>query len=236
MRILAIDTSTHCGGIAVLEGDAVLASLVLNIKKTHSQRLLAHIDFLLKECGREIADMDGIGISIGPGSFTGIRIGMALAKGLCLSSGIPLVGISSLEALAFRNIEGGILICPVMDARRGEIFGAAYKRNEDTRSLIEVLPGRAEPLEKFLSQIREPALFCGDGSIKFRQIIKTALKENAIFSPANRNLPSAVEFAILAGEKLRRGQSDDIATLAPLYLRDHDARKPSPPPLLHEEG
>jgi tRNA threonylcarbamoyladenosine biosynthesis protein TsaB len=229
MRIIAIDSATSCGGIAILEDNQILASLVLNVKKTHSERLLKNIDYLLGECGLQIMDMDGVAVSVGPGSFTGIRIGMACAKGLAYSTGKPLVGVSLLEALALRNAERGILVCPVLDARRNEIFGAAYKRDEDTRKMVEILPGRAEPLEKFLENIKESALFCGDGVLKFKAAIEKTLAEKAVFAPANRNLPSAVEIAMLGMERISRGETDDISGLSPLYLRAHDARLPVNP-------
>lgn len=229
MRIIAIDSATSCGGIAILEDHQILASLVLNVKKTHSERLLKNIDYLLKECDLQIGDMDVVAVSIGPGSFTGIRIGMACAKGLAYSTGKPLVGVSLLEALALRNAERGILICPVLDARRNEIFGAAYKRDEETRKMTEILPGRAEPLEKFLENIKEKALFCGDGAMKFKDVIEKVSGERAIFAPANRNLPSAVEIAMLGLERLSLGETDDIKALSPLYLRAHDARLPVNP-------
>ena len=229
MRVLGIDTSTHCGGIAFLEDDKVLASLVLNIQKTHSERLLRHVDYLFKECHLEIRDLDGIAVCIGPGSFTGVRIGMACAKGLSFGSGKPLVGIPSLLALAVRNAESGILVCPVLDARRNEIFGAGYRMREGTRDLVEVLPGRAQPLEQFLREIRELALFCGDGSLLFRETIKNTLGDKAHFASAHRNLPSAVEIALLGRERLASGDKDDPSTLSPLYLRVHDARLPIRP-------
>lgn len=229
MRIIGIDSATSCGGIAIIEDNQILASLVLNVKKTHSERLLKNIDYLMGECGLQIMDMDGVAVSIGPGSFTGIRIGMACAKGLAYSSGKPLMGVSLLEALALRNAEPGILVCPVLDARRNEIFGATYKQDEDTRKMKEMLPGRAEPLVKFLENIRGKALFCGDGALKFRDEIEKALGEKAIFALANRNLPSAVEIAILGMERLSSGEKDDITGLAPLYLRAHDAKLPANP-------
>jgi tRNA threonylcarbamoyladenosine biosynthesis protein TsaB len=227
MRVLGIDTATHCGGIAILEDEQLLASLVLNIKKTHSERLLRDVDYLMKECELEMRDTDGIAVCIGPGSFTGVRIGMACAKGLAFASGKPLVGVSSLLALAERNAEPGILICPVLDARRSEIFGAAYRVRDNSRDLMEALPGRAEPLEQFLLQIKESALFCGEGSIKFRDKIKNILGERAHFASALRNLPSAVEIALLGMKRLVSGEQDDLAKLSPLYLRAHDAIPPT---------
>jgi tRNA threonylcarbamoyladenosine biosynthesis protein TsaB len=147
---------------------------------------------------------------------------MACAKGLSFASGKPLVGVSSLVALAVRNAEPGILICPVLDARRSEIFSAAYRVEEHSRDLMEALPCRAEPLEQFLRQIKEPSLFCGDGSIKFRETIQNTLGDKAHFASALRNLPSAVEIAMLGMKRLVSGEQDDPAQLSPLYLRSHD--------------
>jgi len=228
MRILSIDTSTDCGSIAILEDETLRALLSLNIKKTHSQRLLAGVDFLLSECGLKVNDIDALAVAQGPGSFTGVRIALACAKGLALAHEKPLVGVSTLEALAWQSAEPDILLCPVIDARRGEIFGAAYRKELSTGRICEVLPGRAEPLEKFLENICEPALFSGDGSIKFADDIRKKLGGNARFAPPGRNLPSAVTVALLGRERLLRGESDDAETLVPIYLRQHDARLPLP--------
>ena len=228
MRILSIDTSTDCGSIAILEDETLRALLSLNIKKTHSQRLLPCMDFLLSECGLKVNDMDAFAVARGPGSFTGVRIALACAKGLAFASGKPLVGVSTLEALARQSAEPDILLCPILDARRGEIFGAAYREEHIGGRLCEVLPGRAEPLDKFLENISEPALFSGDGAIKFADAIKKKLGGNAHFAPPGRNLPSAVTVALLGRERLLRGESDDVETLVPIYLRQHDARLPLP--------
>ncbi len=229
MRILAIETTTHSGGIAIVEKDVVRASLILNVPRTHSQRLLRDIDFLLTECELEVANIDGIAVSLGPGSFTGVRIGLACAKGLAFASGKPLVGISTLEALAIRSAERGILLCPVLDARRGEVFAAGYRLDAAGYKLSMVLPGRAEPLDRFLERIEEPALFSGDGSLKFQGVIKEHLGDMARFAPADRNLPSAIEVAILGQARLASGEVDDIASLQPVYLRAPDARLPINP-------
>jgi len=213
----------------MLKDDEVMASLILNIKKTHSERLLRDLDGLMKECGLGMEDVDGFAVSIGPGSFTGVRIGLACSKGLACSAGKPLVGVSTLKALALRAAQPGILICPVIDARRSEIFGAAFRFETEGVEPEEVLAGRAEPLEAFLNRLSEPALFCGDGSLRFRREIMEKAGRKARFAAANRNLPSALEVAILGKIRLLRGECDDPATLVPLYLRQHDARPPRNP-------
>lgn len=226
MRILALETSTDCGGIAILEEEAVVAALTLNLRKTHSQRLMRDVDFLLDESGLKARDLDAIAVACGPGSFTGVRIGMACAKGLAFAGGMPIVGVSTLEALALHSAEPDILLCPILDARRGEIFGAAYRLSAETCGLREVLAGRAEPMENFLDRITERALFSGDGAIKFADAIKVRLGKNARFAMPGRNLPSAVTVALLGREKLAQGEVGDIESLIPIYLREHDARLP----------
>lgn len=229
MLILAIDTSTHCGGVAIMKDEILTASLTLNIRKTHSERLLQNIDYLLSECGLQPSDLDGLAVSVGPGSFTGVRIGLSCAKGFCTAAKIPIIGISTLDSLALRCAEPNILICPVMDARRSEIFGAGYRlKDPASYELEEIIPGRALALEDFLKEIKEPALFTGDGSIMFKDIIKSALSKNARFAPPGRNLPSAVETALLGIRKLKKGIRDDPASISPLYLRSPDCRKPKP--------
>ncbi len=222
MLILAIETTTHCGSVALLRDDMLLGCLTLNTSRTHSQRLLRDTDFLMKECGVTPDAIEGVAVSLGPGSFTGVRIGLSFAKGFAFAAARPIAGVPTLKAMALRCAEPQILLCTVMDARRGEIFSAIWRMNPDTHVLEEIRPARAESLDAFLEEVTEPALFAGDGGIKFAERIRGRLGDRARFAQPGRNLPSAEEVAVLGREMLLDGRADDVALLKPIYLRTPD--------------
>jgi tRNA threonylcarbamoyladenosine biosynthesis protein TsaB len=228
-RILGIETATFCGGAALLADDRLIGSRTLNSLATHSARLLRAIEDLLRETETRLDDLTGLAISIGPGSFTGVRIGLSSAKGLAVALGIPVVGVSTLEALAVRAGRDTRLICPVIDARRNETFAAAYRweRGADLPRLA-IAPG-VMPIRNFLRGLRGRCLFLGDGALRYRADIESQLGDRASFAPPHRILPSAEEIAWLGQRRLARGESDDLARLEPVYLRSSDARLPSPP-------
>ncbi|MCX8036946.1 MAG: tRNA (adenosine(37)-N6)-threonylcarbamoyltransferase complex dimerization subunit type 1 TsaB [Candidatus Sumerlaeia bacterium] len=249
VRVLGIETATFCGGVALLGNDRLIASRTLYSSKTHSGRLLAAIRDLLSEAECSLHDLTGLAVSIGPGSFTGVRIGVAAAKGLAVALHIPIVGISTLEALAVRAGRDGRLLCTVLDARRNEVFAAAYFWPQPADRPKPVLAGGVMPLSSFMDQlaalesrrtsvgkskIQNPKskiasgfLFLGDGALRYRREIEQRLAARAEFAPAHRILPSAEEIAWLGLQRLLGGQSDDPALLEPVYLRASDARLPA---------
>jgi tRNA threonylcarbamoyladenosine biosynthesis protein TsaB len=226
LRVLAIETATYCGGVAILDSQKLLASLHLNTRKTHSERLMVSIHTLLNELSFGLDDLDGIVISRGPGSFTGIRIGMSVAKGLAFAAKKPLVAVSTLEALASRYAPEGFLICPVIDARRQEVFAAIYEKSADSSSLRPKSDEMVLSIERLLSNIKAPAVFSGDGSLKYQSIIRETLGPNGHFAPPTRMLPSAEDVALLGLESLRQGKIADPSLLEPTYLRKSDAERP----------
>ncbi len=228
LRVLAIETATYCGGVAILDSQKLLASLHLNTTKTHSERLMASIHTLLNELSFTVADLDGIVISRGPGSFTGIRIGMSVAKGLAFAAKKPLVAVSTLEALASRFAPHGFLICPVIDARRQEVFAALYEKDPYSFCLRSKSDEMVLPIERLLPKINSPAIFSGDGSLKYQSVIRETLGSNAHFAPPTRMLPSAEDVALLGLESLRQGNVADPSLLEPTYLRKSDAKRPRP--------
>ena len=226
--ILGIDTATFCGGVALLADDRLIGSRTLNSSATHSARLLHAIKSLLAEAQLRVEDLTGLAVSIGPGSFTGVRIGLAAAKGLAVARGIPLVGISTLEALAVRAGRDPRLICPVVDARRNEVFAAAYRWPSGAELPRLVREVRVTPIEGFLRGLRGRCLFLGDGALRYRAEIESHLGPRASFAPPHRVLPSAEEIAWLGQRRLAQGESDDLAQLEPVYIRSSDARPPTP--------
>ena len=184
--ILSMDTATPCSAVALTSGirkdGKVLASLSLTGNVTHSRRLLAAVDYLLQETGLCWPQIDGIGVSLGPGSFTGLRIGMASAKGLAAAAGKALVGISSLDSLAAK-CSTSRLICAIVDARKKEVYTAFYRCVSD--GLAERIGDiNAVAPEKLGSIITEPVLMIGDGAVLYADLMKKMLGDLVLFAPA----------------------------------------------------
>lgn len=226
--VLGIETATFCGSVALLATDRLIASRTLNSPMTHSARLLGAIEHLLGEANACLKDLTGLAVSIGPGSFTGVRIGLSAAKGLALALKTALVGVSTLEALAVRAGRDRRLICPVIDARRSETFVAGYRWPPGAElPQLAISPG-VMPIQTFLQRLRGRCLFLGDGALRYRTAIESRLGKRASFAPPHRILPSAEEIAWLGLRQLARGESDGLALLEPVYIRPSDARLPAP--------
>ena len=223
--ILSIDTATPCSSVALTLGTRqdgrVVAAFSLTGKVTHSRRLLSVIDLLMVETVRTWQDIDGIAISLGPGSFTGLRIGMATAKGLAAAAGKVLIGISTLDALASKCVSDK-LICAVLDARKKEVYAAFYRLGDD--GLIERVSEQAvlQPQE-LAAQVTEPVIMVGDGALVYGEFFRTLLGERVMLAPAQLHEPSASSLGLLAGEKLVRGELLDLAEGVPTYIRSSDA-------------
>ena len=224
--MLAIDCATLCGGAAIVDHRGVLAEHVLRSRSSHSVRILATVDALLQETGLKLRDLGGIAVTRGPGSFTGVRVGISTAKGLAFADGLPLIGISSLEALAWRCSPGDRLICPVIDARRHEIFAAGFRQSGDTHPELKIIISeQVNSIGAFLQNIEAPAVFLGDGAQKYRQTIEERLGSRAAFAHLDKMLPSPSAVAGLGLQKFMRGEADSPAGVVPVYLRDADAKK-----------
>lgn len=223
--ILSMDTATPCSAVALTSGTRkdgrVLASLSLTGNITHSRRLLKAIDCLLHEAGIDWPEIAGIGVSLGPGSFTGLRIGMATAKGLATAAEKALFGISSLDSLAAK-CSTSRLICAVVDARKKEVYTAFYRCNSDgLAERISVM--RVVAPEKLAAVITEPVVMIGDGVPVYGELFKKSLGEMVVFAPAMLHELSAGSLGMLAGEKLLIGDALDVAEAVPLYIRSSDA-------------
>jgi tRNA threonylcarbamoyladenosine biosynthesis protein TsaB len=231
--LLGLETATFCGSVALLAGDRLVASRTLNSPATHSARLLRTIEDLLGETTTRLENLAALAVSIGPGSFTGVRIGLSVAKGLAFALDIAIVGVSTLEALAVRAGRNRRLICPVIDARRNETFVAAYRWPAAADFPRCALPPAVMPIERFLDRLpaarRGQCLFLGDGALRYRAEIEAHLGERAAFAPPHRMLPSAEEVTWLGQRRLARGNADDPARLEPVYIRPSDARLPASP-------
>jgi tRNA threonylcarbamoyladenosine biosynthesis protein TsaB len=170
MRILAVDTSSERGSICVSDNGEIVAEVRLASSLQHSERLFGSIEFAFRFLNFRLQDVDLFAAAKGPGSFTGLRVGMAAAEGFVAAFGKQGVGVSTLEALAWNAHEFAKWIAPTIDARRGEIYGAVYRRDGD--ELIEVCsPVVLKPAQWLNSLSREPIVFCGDGAVRYRELL-----------------------------------------------------------------
>jgi len=218
MLTLAIDTTTAVCSAALAKGERLLAEITTNIPRTHSQRLLPLVDALFQETGLTPADLELLAVSRGPGSFTGLRIGIATIKGLGLALGLPVVGASSLQVLA-HNLGGRGLVCPVLNARRDQVYTALYRvgNNPIPELIVEEQAVAVPQLMEILKQYREPIWFCGDGVA----LVMPATGELAEPYPAPLHLQGNRAAALADLARHSAGVSAD--QLTPLYLRESQA-------------
>jgi tRNA threonylcarbamoyladenosine biosynthesis protein TsaB len=223
--ILAMDTASSCSSVALTRGSVtggqVVASLSLNSSVTHSRRLLSAVDWLLVETGTGWQDVAGLAVSLGPGSFTGLRIGMATVKGLATAIDKPLLGVSTLDALAL-NCTGERLICAVLDARKKEVYTCFYRLD-----LLGV-PRRYGAIrvvspQRLAADINQPVLFVGDAVMLYGDLWQETLGARFASAPRTLHYPCASALGLLAGELLQQGQCLDPASAVPLYVRASDA-------------
>lgn len=222
MKILGLETSSDLEGVALLADYKILANCQLRVRADHSQKLLSLIDWSLLQAGLEIKDVDCLAVSLGPGSFTGLRIGLATAKGICLAQGLPLLGIPTLDGLAFGCSLSSFPICPILDARRGEVYTALYRREKG--SLERKSPWLVLGVKELANYIDEKTNFFGDGARVYKMELKKELGEKAIFAPEEWGEPSAVNIARLAEERFGVEGFADLDQIEPLYLRRSPVR------------
>jgi len=218
MRLLVIDTSGPVCGVAVMEDEKVLCEYTVQNRNTHSANLMPMTEAALASAGLEVRDLDAVAAVTGPGSFTGVRIGVATAKGLAHGAGIPCIAVDALESLSLSA--GGFdgVICPIQDARAGQVYGAAFREGE------RLLPDEPLKLEEYLEKILPLGgkfLFLGDGMPVHREKIREILGGRAVFAQAHLNYlrPSA------AGLLALRETPTDYLNLQATYLRPPNAQK-----------
>jgi tRNA threonylcarbamoyladenosine biosynthesis protein TsaB len=220
--LLALETSGMCGSIALVSKQQCIGEYSLHSRKTHSRRLLAGIDWLLGEAGLDWDEIGAIAISLGPGSFTGLRIGLSTAKGLAMASGLPLLGVVGLDGLAAQLGHASTLICPVLDARKNEVYAAFYRCRAaglpERVSDLMVLPPAA-----LAAMISEPVVLVGDGAILYEELFQQKLGELAIVAPGTIYFPRAASIGRLAFAKWARKDFLDPAGAVPLYIRPSEA-------------
>ncbi len=220
MKILGIETSTFSGSVSVCDEDAILCEYVFNTGPRHNEVLIPTIERLLSDCGLGKNDLDTVCVSVGPGSFTSLRIGVSTAKALCYSLGADLVGVPSLEILASNALWCGNSVCAITDAGRGEVFLSFH----DPKS-AEMTPAEIATPESVCASGKKKTVFVGSGALLHENLIRDALGERAVFLPANLNTPRASGCALLGRKKILSGQKDDPFTLTPFYLRRSAAER-----------
>lgn len=219
--LLSIDTSTPAGSIAVSRGDQLLGELLVNSPATHTDRLLLSMERLLQDVAIDLGEIDAFAVAVGPGSFTGLRVGVATAKGLALATGKPVIGVSSLQSLAAQIPFCRYPVCAMMDARKKEVYGGLYRWEGG----LPALQGREVvlPPEKMLEQLDGEVLFVGNGSAVYRTMIVRRLGQRAHFAPWCLDLPRASTLSTLALSAYRNGRTLSALELLPTYIRPSEA-------------
>lgn len=221
MFILGIETSTKTGSVAIVSENGVVAQFSLNIEVTHSERLMSAVDRVLKDSGLRLDEMSGFAVAIGPGSFTGLRIGIATVKGLAFATQRPIAAIPTLQALAWNLPYAAHPICPLLDARKNEVYAAVY-RFEDA-GLVRTSPERAVPIQGLQERITGKTIFTGEAAYLYRAEIEREFGELALFAPLSAVLPSGSAVAEIGLGMIGRGEHADPDNLVPLYIRRPEA-------------
>jgi tRNA threonylcarbamoyladenosine biosynthesis protein TsaB len=224
MRVLALETATLAQSVALVEDEQVLAETAYEAKGNRGGLLLPAVDRVLNEAGMAAGELDAVAVSIGPGSFTGLRVGLATAKGLALGSGAMVVGVPTLEALAEGYVLPDVTICALLDAYRGEVYMALFRRKGGV--LERVSPDAVlapEAVEPALAHVKGPVHLIGNGAARYRERLESALGARArVTEQGGRAVPSAVVVARLGLRQLAGGRGPDREVM-PIYLRRAEA-------------
>jgi tRNA threonylcarbamoyladenosine biosynthesis protein TsaB len=221
MLILGIETSTKTGSVAVVSDRAVIAQYSLNIEITHSERLMSTVDRVLQDTGIALSQLDGFAVATGPGSFTGLRIGVSTVKGLAFATGKPAAAVPTLFALAWNVPHAAHPVCPLLDARKNEVYAAVY--TSDGSALRQTASEAVVPLSRLGDLVSGRAVFTGEAALLYRGEIERMFGERALFAPRSAILPAAAAVAEIGLGMIRTGRQADIDSLAPTYIRRPEA-------------
>lgn len=230
MKILGVDSSGMVASIALIEDGITKAEYTVNNKKTHSQTLLPMLDEISKMLGEDMSDVDAIAVAAGPGSFTGLRIGSATVKGLANALNKPIVPVSTVEGLAYNMWGSDRVICPLMDARRSQVYTGLFEFfEEDDRCVMNTMQEAcAVPIEEIIDKINEidrSVVFLGDGVPVFKEMIQSKCKVPYVFAPAFANRQRASAVASLGEIYFEQGKTENATEHAPVYLRLSQAER-----------
>ncbi len=221
--ILAVDTTTPTGSVALLRNTRLIAEFNQDSSTTFSERLLPAVQFVLRSSGMTIQDIDGYAVAVGPGSFTGIRIGLSTIKSFAYASGKPVAPVSTLTALAMKLIHSGRLICPLIDARKREVYAALFESRQGV--LREIVSQGAYSPDAFFSLLPTHRIihFIGSGRDIFASTLREYFRDKARFS--KRSPYVAYEIGLIGFDLLKRNKGKDFREIEPLYLRRSQAEE-----------
>lgn len=222
MKILSIETSTMLGGVAVMDQEeGLIAETRLNVKTTHSERLMSVVHQTLSQSELSLEDIDVFSVAAGPGSFTGLRIGLSTVKGLSYATGKPFVTVPTLEAFAWNFAHCPYPVCLMLDARKSEVYAAVFKwEHAGFARVVEEMSIRPEDL---LRQLQGPVLFAGEGVTLYKDVIAELMGERAVVASPEKMVPSPANVALLGMEKALRGEFTDASQAVPFYIRKSEA-------------
>lgn len=228
MKILAIDSSGLIASAALATEDAVLAEYTTNYKKTHSQTLLPMIDEIVKMTETELITLDAIAVTAGPGSFTGLRIGSATAKGLGQALNKPLIAVPTTEALAWNFCGSEAVICPLMDARRSQVYTGLYRWNKENEAMDCLFEQEAMAVEAIIAEVNrlgQPVIYLGDGADAYRAVLAEKTEVAFSFAPVHMSKQRAASLAACAFVYAKEGKLVSSAEFVPTYLRKSQAER-----------
>lgn len=231
MNVLALDTSSDVGTVAVVSEGFLRAEIAAEGRARHGEQLLIHVERALEAAGLGLGDVGLLAVGVGPGSFTGLRVGLAAAKGLALAEGLPLVGVSSMRALARGlGVGGDAVAAPVVDAHRGEVFVGAFGLR-GAGPVSEVMPVFHAPPEEAARRLRQAVsshtlALCGSGVRRHAKAMAAALGPGSVVAPAVWDAPRASLVALEGLDRFERAGPDDLVSLEPWYLKPSDAKLP----------
>jgi len=226
MKLLAIESSGLVASAAIATEDTLLAEYTVNFKKTHSQTLLPMIDEIVKMTGLDLKEIDAIAVSAGPGSFTGLRIGSATAKGLGLALNKPIVPVPTTQGIAANLYGAEGILCPLMDARRNQVYTGLYRYNKDGFRIVE--DQMAVMIDEIIEKVNaygEPVTYLGDGVEAFAEILKEKTNVPFSFAPAHCSKQRAGALATRAAELFTQGKIESADVHEPEYLRLSQAER-----------
>ncbi|MBW2059309.1 MAG: tRNA (adenosine(37)-N6)-threonylcarbamoyltransferase complex dimerization subunit type 1 TsaB [Deltaproteobacteria bacterium] len=229
MKVLGISTSTPFGSVGLVDSDRVVGEYSLNLPITHAERLMTSIDRLLTDAGVPLSEVEGLSVTLGPGSFTGLRIGISTAKGLAFAMGLPVAGVSTLEALALNVSNAAGEVCPILDARKKEVYAALF-RVDFSHRVKRLTEDMAVSPRALVEKIHGPVTFLGEGLEVYGGFLKRELGQQASFAGPELGYVRGSVVARMGVSLLARGKTLDLATFVPRYVRRSEAE------IRYEEG
>lgn len=226
MNILALDASGIAGSVAYIKAGKLVGEYYICDKLTHSQTIMPMLEHMKQLLEINLDEIDAIAVTSGPGSFTGLRIGVTAAKSLALALDVPIIGVPTLDTLAYAIRETEALICPLMDARRHQVYTALYEWKEG--ELIKLIEDSALDIEALFDKVKafdREVVFLGDGVQVYKELIKTTFKEKALLAPSFLNMQRASVLADISIKLFKEGKVEDPSLFTPIYLRKSQAER-----------